>query len=180
MYAYVQFPFFFFKWKFTVFPLGRFVTFFALRFCLRTDLVFHSQSVSTCVVWVVPFLCCLQAPWLVQQLCLCGYAQRRPRHLTKARVHKRNGDCKRHRWTSIKSVQSQITKSRGAHFLFFFFFLNTKASVTLDVDFQGRNSSNSSRYDCNPVSTAVTHSSVEPLNWQKYAILVKEGAKWQW
>lgn len=28
------------------------------------------------------------------------------------------------------------------------------ASVTLDVDFQGRNSSNSSRYDCNPVSTA--------------------------
>lgn len=80
----------------------------------------------------------------------------------------------------MKSVQSLLTKSHDAYFPppSFFFFLTIKASVTLDVDFQGRNSSNSSRYDCNPVSTAVTQSSVQLLGWQKCATLAKEIRCW--
>lgn len=134
-----------------------------VAFIPTTDRLLHYCE-STGVVCSAPALHCLQAPWLVQQLCLCGYAKRRPRHPTEARVNKRNGDRKGRRWASVKSVQSLnhvvliSSFSPAPHFS-----LTIKASVTLDVDFQGRNSSNSSRYDCNPVSTAVTHSSIEPF-----------------
>lgn len=44
-------------------------------------------------------------------------------------------------------------------------------SVTLPVDFQGTNSSNSSRYDCNPVSTAVNGDSLHTMLTPSYSFL---------
>lgn len=105
--------FLFCKWKFIVFLFG--YVFISCAFVMfpSTDQVAHFQLESAQTVCSVPSSGCLQAPWLVQQLCLCCYAQRRLRHPTKARVHKRNRVGKMHNLQSPRPLHTGVNEVRA-------------------------------------------------------------------
>lgn len=57
------------------------------------DLDLNLSASLSCLLLM--YLNLLQAPWIVQQLCVCGHAERRPRHPQKTRVRKHHGICKK-------------------------------------------------------------------------------------